>query len=394
MKNCAAFLVLLGGGILPSFGADPAFQFKIHGIENAGPGKTPVVTFSVVNATGQTYDIKTDPAWAAPARLGLQIGWDTADYTNRDSGTNALPSGGKGAALPIPINALTVSIDFGTNGNHIYKAAAPLPIPGTAKGTGVVAMEGHPRGTDPVTLLPTAIPVKSAFFNFPITGATTTPRRKIVDIAKCDKCHGQLTLHGSNRTDEPQVCVVCHNPNQTDIPYRLATDGPEESVDFKRMVHGIHASSQGFRSKPLVIIGFNHSVNDFSKVTRFPGELRNCTLCHIDDGSKGTFELPLAKGVLGSTVVTRSVNGAKTADADPDNDVKITPIAAVCSSCHDKGEVQQHMIRTGGASFTASPGQIGTTFVERCQNCHGRGKEEDVRKAHEIRGGSGRRDKD
>ena len=112
----------------------------------------------------------------------------------------------------------------------------------------------------------------------------------------------QLTLHGNNRTEEPQVCIVCHNPNNTDIPFRQGTDPkalvgryayPEQSIDFKTLVHGIHASTTGFREKPLVVIAFNHTVFDASALDKSPGELTNCVTCHIDNRRKGTFELPL-----------------------------------------------------------------------------------------------------
>jgi len=68
---------------------------------------------------------------------------------------------------------------------------------------------------------------------------------------------------------------------------------------------------------------------------------------------------------------------------------KVSPTAAVCSACHDKAEVKSHMVRTGGASFATTQAAIGTTVKERCANCHGPGQQEDVRRAHEIRGGSG-----
>ena len=149
---------------------------------------------------------------------------------------------------------------------------------------------------------------------FTITDASAKPRRQIVSAAKCMVCHRsdgtgaapQLTLHGANRTEEPQVCIVCHNPNNTDIPFRLATDPkplvgryvyPEQSLDFKTLVHGIHASTTGFREDPLVVIAFNHTVFDASTLVKFPGELRNCVTCHIDNRTKGTFELPLSPDV-------------------------------------------------------------------------------------------------
>ncbi|HEY5308603.1 MAG TPA: hypothetical protein VIK97_08855, partial [Casimicrobiaceae bacterium] len=99
---------------------------------------------------------------------------------------------------------------------------------------------------------------------------------------------------------------------------------------------------------------------------------------------------PLRAGVLGTTTQTKSayLTVPRSIDADPTNDVKISPIAAVCSSCHDKTEVKAHMVRTGGASFATTQAAIGTTVRERCASCHGPGKEEDVRRVHEIRGTS------
>jgi len=395
-----------------------AFQYNIieitsqsTGRTTVGPGEFAVVKFSVTNPqTGTAYDLKSGPEWTTGggvSRLFLQIGWNTKEFTNTDSGSNA--KGGRGAAMPIPINALPLGANLANvidNHDGTYSVISPLPVPPTASGTGEVVMEGHPAGQDATGAWTVRVPVKSIYKYFPITDRTSQPRRQIVSAAKCMVCHRsdgtgaapQLTLHGNNRTEEPQVCIVCHNPNNTDVPFRWAADPkaavgryvyPEQSIDFKRLVHGIHASTTGFRKEPLVVIAFNHTVFDASTLEKFPGELRNCVTCHIDNRSKGTFELPLSPDVLGSTFDTGTnigASGAVTIDTDPTNDLKISPVAAVCSSCHDEGEEIDHMVHTGGASFSTTQAELDNrVVVERCVTCHGPGKKLSVRTVHEIR---------
>jgi OmcA/MtrC family decaheme c-type cytochrome len=404
--------ILLAASVaIQSRAASPAtFNYNIlsvRGVASAdavAPGDFVVVTFSVTNPqTGTAYDLRLDPAWtqttSGASRLFLQVAWNTADITNTESNSNSVP-GGRGAAMPIPINALGPSLL--ANGDGTYEVRSPLPVPATASGSGVVAMEGHPAGPDASGALTVRVPVKSVYATFRITDTTAVPRRQIVSADRCMGCHRsdgsgaapQLTLHGNNRTEEPQVCVVCHNPNNTDIVFRLATDPkvvigsrtyPEQSLDFKRLVHGIHASSKGFRRNPLVVIGFNHTVFDASTLTPYPRSLRDCTACHLDNGRQGTFELPLARGVLGPTFNTSSFNadGTVTIDTNPSNDVKISPIASVCSSCHDDRETLSHMVATGGASFnTDLPALIAGSVRERCPACHGPGREKSVRRVH------------
>lgn len=211
--------------------ADP-YKYNIVEITNAAPGHTPVIKFSVTNtATGKLTDLRSDPAWLQTAtrasRLFLQIGWDTRDFHNTNSGSNSLP-GVRGAALPIPVDALGTLATANSDGT--YSVTSPLPIPATATGTGEVAMEGHPAGKDPVTgLLTVAIPIKSVYKYFPITGTAVVPRRQIVDVNKCMACHKsagngvapRLTLHGSNRTEEPVAPLPVESTDSVPISKQL-----------------------------------------------------------------------------------------------------------------------------------------------------------------------------
>ena len=427
------------------WGAVPYFQYNIDDVivapVSAGTWKVRVV-FSVIDRTdpsGNTaWNLKsTTGPFVSPAAVTADIGWDPAgDFTNTGSAgvslspvpASTLGPGAPGAAIPVQARSLAGSAGAAvpcttaacpntyplTNRYYVERTVTPVAFT-SAVTHGRVALEGKPvcNGIPGYTCATpmAAIPVPSATANFkfeattPYTAMIADPRRPIVDINKCFQCHDgkqhgdvivpKLSLHGNNRTENLGLCVVCHNPNQTDVPYRYQTAGttadpriagPEVPIDFKVMVHAIH--SGGFRVKPYVVVGFGSSVNDFSDV-RFPRELRkSCPDCHIDANGKGTFELPI-KTTLGTTVNTQSTylvapGATRSINVNPFDDLKMTPTAATCSACHDKAEVRSHMVKEGGASFSTAQANIGTTFKEKCFNCHGPGKDKDVRKMHEI----------
>lgn len=380
----AVCAVLAGAWVTLSRGAVPSAVFKYNVLEvtNSQPGQTTSVRFSVTDPTNgdAPYDITVHDSFktANGARLFIQIGWDTRDYHNSGSQSETLNSP-KNAAQPIPVNALASPQKHYIGGvwDGSFVVTAPRPIPATAQGSGNAAMEG--RLVELVGGAWVQVAVRSAFKFFAITDPSPVPRRAVVDVNKCKNCHGSvappLVVHGNNRVEEVMVCVGCHNPNATDIAYR--TSGKETPIDFKNMIHAIHAGRM--RHNPEVIIGFGGSVNDFSYVD-FPASLADCQKCHIP----GAYSLPLGNNVLGTTVDTRSVidAGGKVVDGDPTNDLNITPTAAVCSACHDGNEARRHM-EEKGASFAVLQQNIGSGKVrERCANCHGAGRQKDVVKVH------------
>jgi len=209
-----------------------------------------------------------------------------------------------------------------------------------------------------------------------------------------------------------QLCVLCHNPNNTDAQASARTkyanhlaqvsliDGKkEESVDFKRMIHGIHAGSKtsldgtktlhGFREKGVYISGA-----DFSGM-RFPGILKDCSTCHTGTTYQlaGIWELPTQTGhILASTVDSTpgllSTDLTATVDAslqNPADDLNITPVAAVCSSCHDGELPKQHML-LNGAHFADTQANItnNVNSYETCAVCHGPGRTADVKVVHGV----------
>ena len=338
---------------IPAQIAAQKFKYNIvsvtdqDGNAQVNPGDFVKVTFSVTDPTAANapYNILTDPRFrSTSSRLAILVGWDTTDYTNTGSGSTP--------AQPVSINPLGTGATRATdNGNGTFTVTSTVAIPANVAGSGVVAIEGHPAvettaGSGVYNLI---VPVKSVVQNFAIAGSSTVARRTAVNITNCDRCHGQLSLHGNNRTDEIQVCVICHNANATDINRRpgsgvAGADGKvEEAIDFKYMIHAIHAGAaaeDGFRENGIIVYGFGGSINDFSD-TRLPSgldNLRNCTGCHTGT----TFAVPINANALPTTVLT----GTKR--EDPDDDTNITPTASVCSSCHDGVAAKTHMTEQGG----------------------------------------------
>jgi OmcA/MtrC family decaheme c-type cytochrome len=319
------------------------------------------------------YDI-TDTTTLDLTPLSFLIGWETTDYGNK----------GSGSTPGLPVSGVSVS-DATGDASNIFTLTVTNAVPAGVTGSGVVGFQGHPyKDLDGDGDVDDRIPVKSAFKSFAITDATAKDRRDVVDIDKCNKCHESLSLHGNNRTDEIQVCVICHNARVTDINVRPAdatttADGKaEESIDMKYMIHGIHAGDvddHGFRENGIVVYGYRSSIHDFSHV-RFPGNLNNCEACH----ESGTYELPLDEKVQTTTIKTGSDL------ADPNDDTAITPTASVCSSCHDKLSNRTHITEEGGRfdfllykpeeDTTDTGGPSGTQPAghpnrEDCSTCHG-----------------------
>jgi len=346
------------------------FQYNILEITNTAPGEFPQVTFSVTNpvAGDAAYDILNDAEFTAAAgasRLVADIAWSTKDYSNEGSET--------GIARATAIDLLT---EADSNGDGTFTATSSLAIPQNQTGSGALAIEGHPAtDIDGDGEFTDRVPVAGTLTFFAITDAAPMPRREIVSLEKCLTCHVNLSLHGSNRNDNIGLCLVCHNAANTDYERRPAdpADGlAERSVDMKRMIHSIHAADM--LSSPYILYGFGSSAHDYSQV-HYPAPLDNCEACHLS----GTYQLPLSSTVLGSTIDSGADKALRS------DDIKITPIAAACSSCHDDPLSRAHMEQNGGASFNTSQQAIDDfEVVETCVFCHGPGGLSDIATVHNI----------
>lgn len=361
-----------------SVAASNKFMAEILSVDSSMQGENPVVSFKISNPeTGEDYDILTDPVFSG-ASINVKNAWSTTDYTNTGNGEDDANS--------VSTSALTGSTP---NGDGSFSVTMPLAIPDgserpfiPATGSGAAVIEGRlslvlEPGESPETVPLTNV---HSFFSIDEPDGVAVPRRTSVELDSCLSCHQKLSLHGGNRTDDIDSCVTCHNPRNTDREVRLIaanppTDGKtEESIDFKTMVHGIHAAAM--RENALQIVGFrgfNTYVYDEEHV-QYPGNLANCVACHTDSG----YTLPLPNGVLGTTINTGMDHQS------PVDDTVITPITAVCSSCHDGGEATAHMTQNGG-SFSTTQGAIDSgAVVETCNTCHGEGRISDVTEVHDI----------
>jgi len=366
------------------------FQYNIENVIDMAVGLTPTVEISVTNPLdGTYYDILNDVEFTTCAggasRLAVGIAWNTADYTNTGSGA--------AAAQPISLNPLTC---FGNPGATpvagspgVFSVTAGTPIPASAIGTAAVTIDGHPAvDIDGVV---NRIPVTNVVEYIGIDGAPAVARREVVDIVNCDNCHKELSLHGNNRTDNPQVCVTCHNPNATDVtkrvPVAVPTDPPTDCInvlgtddapiDFKFMIHAIHASGNESDEigQPYNVCGYGNSPHTFDIVS--PGKVENCEGCH----TQGTYFPVDPNAVLGTTV---------DAGADwtsPIDDRVVSPNTSVCSACHVSSLAAEHMVQNGG-DFNATKAADSTLIssgVETCELCHGEGRTADVEVMHKVR---------
>jgi OmcA/MtrC family decaheme c-type cytochrome len=236
--------------------------------------------------------------------------------------------------------------------NGVYSHTFAQAIASDFVGTMAVGIEGYRNQTvlkrdgSQATIRDAGL---NDVFYFHTAGGTPTPRRKIVDVDNCNSCHGNLSLHGGNRNNTEQ-CVLCHMPGQTDVARRPDGTGAPESVHFKTMIHRIHTGEEN--TEDLTIYGIGNRPHNFNEVV-FPGDLRNCTTCHID----GTQQLPLPLTALPS-LTPRGLVG------------ELQPTGAACLSCHTTRDALVHAI-------------LQTNILgESCAVCHGPNRDFAVDRVH------------
>ena len=302
----------------------PGVKFEIVKVDDGSAGKRPTVTFSITDGKGAP--VKPSEM----TRLALVLGGPTSDYTTYVS-EDARAAQGSG---------------------NTYYWTFQNPLPANAKGSYSVYIEGYKNttllgGTRQEVTVRDAGANKVAYFS--VDGSALEPRRKVVDLAKCNSCHVNLSLHGGSR-NTIEACVTCHNPGATDAARRPAAAKPDESIAFGRMIHRIHTGEEN--GGPYVIYGFGASVNDFSEV-RYPGDRRNCNACHVN----GSQNPPLSEKLEPVSNPRGLVN-------------PLQPATASCTGCHLSRDALSHAL--------VNTSQLG----ESCGACHGSNADFSVAKSH------------
>jgi OmcA/MtrC family decaheme c-type cytochrome len=310
----------------------------IVSVTNTKPGQKPTVTFKLTENAGNALDPKP-----FGSSLNVLLGGPTTDYAIDPFRENA-----SGAAF----NA--------TTGEAVYTMTNAIPA--SAKGSWAVGIEARrtitlkrPDGSAKEDYTEGAV---NPITYIAVTDATPVPRRNVVVLDNCNKCHDRLATtfsHGGQRI-AIEECDMCHNPNASDKARRPADKGPVESITFKRLIHRIHSGEN--LTQDFTVYGFSGPSN-FNDV-RYPGDRQNCLQCHT---SASTYDLPLP-------------NGAIAVQTPRDYFSPQGPGTSACLGCHDNSDAAAHAY----LNTVTFPGA--TSPNEACATCHGPGKDWDVAKVH------------
>jgi hypothetical protein len=300
----------------------PGLIFELVEITNTDPGKRPIVKFKLYSKNGM---VDLDQL----TRLRLSIWGPNEDWDGGDSYGDYQEE----------------AVGNSTLVGNTYTFQFERALPDDAMGSYSLGVEGRDEVEIVVGVGETEEDhdtLESLVFPFAVTDDTAMPRRMVVDDANCEACHANLALHGNNRRNA-NYCITCHRPERLDIAE------PAENVSFKWMIHKIHRGADLENGYTVVRSRGTYVFDDI----HFPGDLRNCEKCHVND----SYMLPLPSGLLDTLTPNQfwSPTG---------------PTSAACLSCHDSYDAQAHAYSNT------------TFFGESCATCHGEGAGYDVEKVH------------
>jgi OmcA/MtrC family decaheme c-type cytochrome len=312
-------------------------KVTITNVANTNAGQKPLVSYTVKDMNGNAL------ALSALEDLQFTMAGPTTDYGYTSFGSDVTTPGYVGE------DGTAGKCDGSGNCTYTFLHAIPAGATGTyAIGVESERLENILPNTNAAQQVESGTP--NQVFYFSVDGSPVQPRRTVVAETNCNQCHVHLTLHG-NRRNDPQYCVLCHNPSDTDFSQRPAGQAAQ-TINFAVMVHRIHDGVNVVPAggKPYVVAGFGGSKHDFSGIlypamspTGNATYLQNCSMCHTN-GSEQNLPIGLNQVI------------------DPQgwiNPVQAT--SSACSGCHvSKSEASHFLANT-------------TSLGEACNVCHAAG---------------------
>ncbi len=225
-----------------------------------------------------------------------------------------------------------------------------------------------------------------AVFDFVIGNGGSVLSREVVTRDNCNRCHQDLQAHGGRRRSVT-LCLMCHTAGAEDgNDPDLAGGTPGVSIDFKVMIHKIHAgehlpSVQGLTtdangarvygaSTPYLVAG-RSSVHDYTHVA-FPAWPQGLVAMPRDAG----YSALSANAKAAEDLVRTGPSNCAVCHGDPDGPTgplvaptqgdihKTQPSRAACGACHD----DVHW----GQPYTANQQTMGEQANNaNCTLCHG-----------------------
>jgi len=321
-------------------------KVTITNVANTNAGQKPVDSYTVKDMNGKVLAL-TDLE-----DLQFTLAGPTTDYGYTNFGSDVKTPGYVGE------DGTAGTCNASGDCTYTFQHA----IPANATGTYVIGVESERLenilpNTNAAQQVESGTPNQEFYFS--VDGSPVAPRRTVVAETNCNQCHVHLTLHG-NRRNDPQYCVLCHNPSDTDFSQRPAGQAAQ-TINFAVMAHRIHDGVNVVKSggKPYVVAGFGGSSHDFSGIL-FPAMsptgqatyLQNCSLCHTNGSEQN---LPVGLNPV----------------VDPQGWINpVQPASSACSGCHVSKPEASHFLGNT------------TTLGEACNVCHAAGAQFAVDSVH------------
>lgn len=257
---------------------------------------------------------------------------------------------------------------------------------------------------------------------FNIEDGAYSPRRLIVDSAKCLDCHQSVLYNHSptsGRFDNVDSCIVCHNPSATDIGVRQLAfinpihagnsyDGKDaETFSLAYNMHAIHGAGASnafyvvYRGRGIYGYGGTEtaphhpwpydeddnpktyvSADDaplpaphYLKQVDYPRPLADCTACHFE----GTYGVPDQREAVPVSIDFPAGQVTPGGFQNQNLATQLGPAAGACMSCHasdddyDQLLLRYHAYQNGWTPQAFAYGKkpsLDLQEIETCKVCH------------------------